>query len=523
MGIVLQFCNLYFCKDFFEKESLVLSPILLRINQRLEKRRIFLSTKFINNGGFDKIESLKKNGRLKKFNKKLKRFTKRMSTELSRDRAHIAQKFRDITWETLTPAKFFKGLRKLCLPTSTFKQLTTPKGIFNVAVPTLALAILVFTVCYWTMGDYSIDVTYNNKYVATISNEAVLTEATAQVNNALSSVKSNDKTITPTMQISTPYGNSSKSGAKDVYAKLVDLNAGIVNDACGLYIDGVFIGSTLKYDDINAKLTAHLDAAKEGYDGTTTTTFENSVQLKKDVYSVNTLMTADELYLTAKPYLSVRLETDFTIEYDKAYNTIYEYDDTQTDDYYEVIQEGVKGSQEVYYRLVYVDGVQTDAIVKNSTTLEAPVDEIVKVGTLESNSGTGEFCWPVPSANNISSLFEYRWGSFHAGIDIADIGIYRADIVASDAGIVTFSGWDDAGYGYTVIIDHNNGYQTMYAHCDELYIEEGSAVEQGEVIAAVGCTGYSTGDHLHFEIHENGTAVNPCEYMNYDGYTTIDY
>ena len=234
-------------------------------------------------------------------------------------------------------------------------------------------------------------------------------------------------------------------------------------------------------------------------------------------------MTAEELYITAKPYLSVRLETDFTIEYDKAYNTIYEYDDTQPDDYYEVIQEGVNGSQEVYYRLVYVDGVQTDAIVKNSTTLEAPVAEIVKVGTLESNSGTGEFCWPVPAANNISSLFEYRWGSFHAGIDIADIGIYRADIVASDSGIVTFSGWDDSGYGYMVIIDHGNGYQTMYAHCDELYIEEGASVAQGESIAAVGCTGFSTGDHLHFEIWENGAAVNPCEYMNYDGYTTIDY
>ncbi len=505
---MLQFCNLYFCKVF-------LKYIL--------KRSIFLSTKFINNGGFDKIDSLKRNRRLEKFNKKLLRFVKRLSTEMSRDVAHIAKKFRDITWETLTLKKFFMGIRKLCLPTSTFKQLTTPRGIFNIAVPTFALALLIFTICFWTMGDYSLNVTYKDKYVATISNEAVLTEATAQVNNALSASKSNDKTVTPTMQISSPYSTTSNSGAKDVYTKLVDLNAGIVNDASGLYVDGVFFGSTLNYDEINTLLTAHLDAAKVGYDGTTTTSYDNSVQVKKDVYSADTLMTAEELFEAAKPYLIVRLETDFIIEYDRTHNTIFEYDDTQPDNYSQVIQEGKDGKQEVYYRLVYVNGVQTDAIVKNSTTTEAPVDEIIVVGTLESGTGTGEFCWPVPAANNISSLFEYRWGSFHHGIDIADIGIYRADIVASDTGIVTFSGWDDAGYGYMVIIDHGNGYQTMYAHCDELYVETGELVYQGDTIAAVGSSGMSTGDHLHFEIWEDGTAVNPCDYMNYDGYTTIDY
>lgn len=385
------------------------------------------------------------------------------------------------------------------------------------------MGILIFTVCFWTTGDYSLNVTYNNKYVATISNEAILTEATAQVNNALSAVKSNDKTITPTMQISSPFVNSSTSGAKEVYTKLVDLNAGIVNDAAGLYIDGVFFGAALNYDELNSLLTAHLDSAKEGYDGTTTTTFNNTVQIKKDVYSADTLMTAQNLFESAKPYLSVRLETDFTIEYERAYTTIYEYDDSQPDNYREVIQEGENGMQEVYYRLVYVDGVQTDAIVKDSTTTAAPVDEIVVVGTLESGTGTGSFIWPVPTANNISSLFEYRWGSFHHGIDIADVGIYRADIVATDTGIVTFSGWDDSGYGLMIIIDHGNGYSSMYSHCDELYVEEGDLVYQGDLIAAVGCTGMSTGDHLHFEIWEDGTAVNPCEYMCYDGYTTIDY
>ena len=486
-------------------------------------RRIFLSTKFINEKGFDKIESLGNNRKIRKFNNKLLRFLSRIPTEISRDAAHISQKFRNITWETLTPKKVLMGLRKLCLPTSTFKQLTTPRGIFNLAVPTLALGLLIFTICYWTTADYSLAVTYGNEYLATISDESVLTEATAQVNTALSAVDNNQVTVTPTMQITAPNSAQGKSGASAVYAKLVDCNDGIVNNACGLYIDDVFFGAVLDYSEIDAKLTDYLNAAKEGYDGTTTVAFDNKVELKTDVYAVKTLMNADDLFSYAEPYLSVRLETDFTILYDKHYTTVFEYDDTKPDTHYEVIQEGKNGTQEVYYRLVYVDGIQTDAIVKNSTTLEETVDEIVIVGTQESGTGTGDFCWPVPAANNISSLFEYRWGSFHAGLDIADIGIYRADIVASDTGIVTYSDYDTAGYGYMIMIDHGNGYSTMYAHCDELYVSEGEKVNQGDVIAAVGSSGYSTGDHLHFEIWDNGTAVNPCEYMNYDGYTTIDY
>lgn len=486
-------------------------------------RRIILSNKFISIKGFEKIESLKNNRKIKKFNKKLLRFFSRIPTELSRDAAHISQKFRNITWETLTPKKILNGLRKLCLPTSTFKQLTTPRGIFNVAVPTFALGLLIFTVCYWTTADYSLTVTYNDEYLATISDESVLTTATAQVNTALSAVKNNQATITPTMQISAPNSTQNKSGAADVYAKLVDCNDGIVNNACGLYIDDVFFGAVLNKDELDTKLTQYLDSAKEGYDGTTTVTFNNNVQLKTDVYAVSTLMNADDLFSYAEPYLSVRLETDFTIQYDKFHETVFEYDDSQPDTYYEVVQEGSDGVQEVYYRLVYVDGVQTDAIVKNSTTIVEPVDEIVTVGTQESGTGSGSFIWPVPAANNISSLFEYRWGSFHAGIDIADVGIYRADIVASDTGIVTYAEYDGSGYGYMVIIDHGNGYSTMYAHADELYVSEGDMVYQGDAIAAVGSTGYSTGDHLHFEIWENGTAVNPCEYMCYDGYTTIDY
>lgn len=483
----------------------------------------FLGTKFINGQNFSEIESINKKNNLKKFNKKLIRFFKRIPTELSRDAAHISKKFRNITWETLTPKKVVKGFKKLCFPTSTFKQLTTPRGIFNVTVPVAAFGVLVFTICFWVGGDYSINVSYDNQHIATISDESVLTEATAQVNNALSAVDSTVCSVTPKMQISYPWQINDTSGASSVYNKLVDCNDGVVSNASGLYVDGVFLGATLESDNINALLKAHLDNAKKNFDTATVTSFNNSVEVKTDVFATKTLMSAQELYDTAKSSLSVKLETGYVVTNQVPFETVTKYDDTQLDTYKKVITAGKKGSEKVHYNLIYIDGVQTDAVVKEKTVITEAVAEVVIVGTKESGTGSGTYIWPVPAANNISSLYEPRWGSFHHGIDIADIGIPGADIVASDTGVVVFSGWDDRGYGYTVEIDHGNGYTTLYAHCEELFVSEGEIVHQGDVIASVGTSGNSTGYHLHFEICKNGSSLNPCDYMNYSGYTTIYY
>lgn len=98
----------------------------------------------------------------------------------------------------------------------------------------------------------------------------------------------------------------------------------------------------------------------------------------------------------------------------------------------------------------------------------------------------------------------------HRGIDIGAPN--GTKIVAAAKGTVSYSGWM-GGYGYLVIIDHGNGIQTYYGHCSKLYVNVGDEVEAGEEIAAVGSTGYSTGNHLHFEIRKNGSQVNPQRYL----------
>lgn len=116
-----------------------------------------------------------------------------------------------------------------------------------------------------------------------------------------------------------------------------------------------------------------------------------------------------------------------------------------------------------------------------------------------------------PTTGVITSRYGPRWGSTHKGLDIA--GPVGTPIAAAAGGTVTFSGWDNYGYGYCIKIDHGSGVVTLYAHCEKLYVKAGQTVQQGEAIATMGSTGRSTGPHLHLEIRLNGVPQNPQLYL----------
>ena len=118
-----------------------------------------------------------------------------------------------------------------------------------------------------------------------------------------------------------------------------------------------------------------------------------------------------------------------------------------------------------------------------------------------------------PTAGDISSPFGWRWNGsdFHPGVDIAnDTG---TPIVATADGVVTAAGWNAGGYGNMVDIDHGNGILTRYGHASEVLVHEGQHVKRGDVIAYMGSTGFSTGPHVHYEIHVHGETVNPASYL----------
>ena len=135
-----------------------------------------------------------------------------------------------------------------------------------------------------------------------------------------------------------------------------------------------------------------------------------------------------------------------------------------------------------------------------------------------STTPTGTFQWPVPSSHTITSNYGYRihpisgTKKLHAGIDIGAPG--GSNIVAADAGTVVLSSFGyNGGYGNYVIISHGNGITTRYAHCSNLFVSAGESVSKGQVIAAVGSTGASTGNHCHFEVRINGGSKNPLNYL----------
>jgi murein DD-endopeptidase MepM/ murein hydrolase activator NlpD len=120
----------------------------------------------------------------------------------------------------------------------------------------------------------------------------------------------------------------------------------------------------------------------------------------------------------------------------------------------------------------------------------------------------GSMTWPCPSSSVITSPFGNRKHpilrkyKLHTGVDIgADKG---ASIVAANSGTVIMAQYDKNGYGNMVVIDHGGGITTLYAHASKILVKVGQDVKSGEVIAKVGSTGLSTGNHLHFEVRVNG-------------------
>ncbi len=133
-----------------------------------------------------------------------------------------------------------------------------------------------------------------------------------------------------------------------------------------------------------------------------------------------------------------------------------------------------------------------------------------KYGSLTPDAGTvsalGSFIWPA--SGGITQGYSF----FHKAFDIANRS--AGPILAADAGLVTTAGWpDSSGYGNRVVIDHGNGYITLYGHMSVIQVVAGQRVKRGDVIGQMGNTGRSTGTHLHFEIRQGGALLNPASFL----------
>ena len=241
--------------------------------------------------------------------------------------------------------------------------------------------------------------------------------------------------------------------------------------------------------------------------------YELSV-LNPDVI-VDKLWVDQELVIQeAVPYLSVQSITDET--YEEAIPSPVEY--IETADLYvgdtRVKEQGQDGLALVNAHVTYVNGVEVEREIIQSTTLEEPTTTYTYTGTTPRpvTASNGYFIWPV--RGTITSNFGGRnlWGryDFHLGLDIACRT--GTSIKAADGGTVIKAGWSGS-YGYLVAIRHDNGYVTYYAHNSSILVSVGQKVYQGQAIARAGMTGNASGPHCHFEVRINGTSVNPRNYL----------
>lgn len=233
--------------------------------------------------------------------------------------------------------------------------------------------------------------------------------------------------------------------------------------------------------------------------------YENNPWIYEDMVKAG-----QQLDLTVlKPTLSVKTVEKVVENQEIQYDTEYQHDDSQRAGVVETIKPGKNGLKNVTFLVTKVNGKMMDEELLGEQVLQQPVKAVVKRGTkVVKGEGSGKFTWPVLNSS-MTSGFGYRWGKLHKGVDL----VGNRSIQAADNGKVVYAGFKD-DYGNHVIIDHMNGYRTLYGHLSQIKATVGQIIEKGEVIGIMGSTGDSTGVHLHFEIEKSGSVENPLKYLN---------
>ncbi|MCI8548087.1 MAG: peptidoglycan DD-metalloendopeptidase family protein [Bacilli bacterium] len=217
------------------------------------------------------------------------------------------------------------------------------------------------------------------------------------------------------------------------------------------------------------------------------------------------------------PQINIVEEDEVVAYEEKKYQTETRYDNSKTVGYQETTQQGVNGKNRVTQKVRKVNGETTNIITANTEEITPVINEIiVKGGKEELYTGSpiptaGAWGWPA-SCNSVSSPFGYRWGTLHDGTDIAGCGRNSA-IYAAQSGtvIIVAEKWDNGKY---IVINHNNGYYTMYAHLQGFAVKKGQQVEKGQVIGGMGDSGFATGVHLHYSIWLGGPPYSGGKVLN---------
>lgn len=341
-----------------------------------------------------------------------------------------------------------------------------------------------------------------------IENPDTLSAAVDAIEQSASSLAGEEYTLPVTIETRTLRAPESQFLTDEELTDDLIAASGELDTLAVISVDGEQAGVCRTADDAQALL----DRVKAQY---TTAADENAdflQDVRVDSVVAQTSLTDDlgTLYSDLAPRLDVTSTRAVTYTETIPYETITQENDQLDQTYRATLQEGSAGEAVVTAEIQTVDGQEHGRTILARTVLSEATDEIVEVGTRNVGIGTGEFDLPV-YGYTFTSGFKWRWGKLHSGVDLAvaeGTPVYAADngkvIVAEDSG---------NGYGNYIIIDHQNGFKTLYGHNSELLVSVGDIVAKGDKIALSGNTGNSTGPHLHFEIHVNDEKVDPQQYL----------
>ncbi len=440
--------------------------------------------------------------------------------------------------------------------------------IFNWAAPVVCLVFMFSVIDSVSNLAYGVSVEYNGQSLGVLGDESEYDQAEKVLQDRIMYVEGNEKvTIAPKLSVQLITDEQEIVDTEELVDKILVNTDVELSEACGVYIDGEFLGAVESKQVVESVFSRIL--SKYNDDGVKSVAFEKDIQLSEGLYLkdsivdsqkvidiINSDISKDAFYEVqkgdtptkiagktgislselrrlnpdiddkmrvgdilvinvAEPYMSVNVVKE--VEYTEA--VPYDTETTESNLVYQgdkrIVVEGVEGEAIVLADVTTRNGVEVSRTVLEQTIIVEPVTEEIQIGTKTPApisgvriDGTGKYSWPVAGGYISAYMGD---GRGHKGIDIA--APYGTSIFAADIGTVIQVQSLNYGYGKHIKIRHEDGTITHYAHCSSMFVEVGQVVAKGEPIAAIGSTGDSTGNHLHFEVISNGTFKNPMDYV----------
>lgn len=440
------------------------------------------------------------------------------------------------------------------------------KTIFNYGAPVLGVCVLALVVSTVMRFNIALAVEVNGNVVGYVDSESTFETADQMLQERVV-YEDGQSPIEVSAHFSLSIVEKEQMTNADLLCNNIIRQSGIdIVEAHGLYVDQKFIGAVTDRQQLTEMLDSILAANSTGVEGEEVS-FAKNVEIKDGLYVESSIYTIEDVESTvtgnvqekqeysvvpgdsplliaskngvkyadllamnpgideklmpgqvlliqkAQPFLGVQVVKTVSYDEEIAYETQEIQDSSKYKGTKTVTQQGENGLSHIEAKVTTVNGVETAREILSQETIKEPVKQVVAVGTKSTYGNisvvaVGNYIWPLSGGKGYVSQ---RYGNYgHTGMDIA--APYGTPILAvADGTVVKVT--QAASQGKYVIVDHGNGWQTYYYHASSLIAKVGQKVSQGDVLALVGSTGNSTGNHLHIEFRYNGVTKNPANYI----------